>query len=374
MAISSVTVKRCLETEPSRGRDRLCAYLSVVQPPRQSRDRRHRAPGPCDRRRLPLIVLLAALVTPACEPQPGFAHRQAISQAAARSVGGNTAAPESLADPDSIPGTNWTREDWRIFDAKVRWAVSQGLDTLPLGAAIARLGVTFVGTTYRPGTLEVQGRERLVVNLRELDCVTFVESVLAMVRFVRRDGVGLLGDPPAARGRYEGYLREWRYRGGELDGYPSRLHYFSDWLADNERRGRLAQLSRELGGVVDPEDVSFMSTHPDAYRQLAEPGVLDAIRATEDRLATGPPRWYLPEDRIAAAADRIQDGDLIAATSTLPGLDVAHTGIALWRDGRLHLLHAPLVGRAVEISTQPLAERIRAIPTQDGIMVARVIE
>ena len=44
----------------------------------------------------------------------------------------------------------------------------------------------------------------------------------------------------------------------------------------------------------------------------------------------------------------------------------------LWQDGRLHLLHAPLVGRSVEISEVPLADRIPGIGGQDGIMVARL--
>ena len=68
------------------------------------------------------------------------------------------------------------------------------------------------------------------------------------------------------------------------------------------------------------------------------------------------------------------DGDIIAATSTVPGLDIAHTGIALWRDGRLHLLHAPLAGGVVQISEVPLAERIQRIRGQDGVMVARPTE
>jgi hypothetical protein len=106
--------------------------------------------------------------------------------------------------------------------------------------------------------------------------------------------------------------------------------------------------------------------------QLADPAVRDAIRAVEARLSGGGPRWFVPEERIAAVAPDIQDGDLIAATSTRAGLDVAHTGFALWKNGRLHLLHAPLVGKAVEISELPLADRLRGIPTQDGIMVARV--
>jgi hypothetical protein len=55
----------------------------------------------------------------------------------------------------------------------------------------------------------------------------------------------------------------------------------------------------------------------------------------------------------------------------VPGLDVVHTGFAVWEHGRLHLLHAPLKGSSVEISALPLADRIQGIPTQSGVMVAR---
>ncbi|MBM4186226.1 MAG: DUF1460 domain-containing protein [Gemmatimonadetes bacterium] len=291
-------------------------------------------------------------------------------------VGGSgTANPRDVAGvSDTIPGTNWTATDYRIFEEKVRWGVARGLARDPLGRAIARLGETFVGARYTPGTLEVPGPERLVINLRELDCVTFVENVLALVRFIRHDGIAGLGDPALARARFEEYLRGLRYRGGILAGYPSRLHYFSEWLADNERRGNLRQVSRDLGGRLDREPIDFMSAHPGSYRQLADSLVLEEIRSMEKRLSAADGRWFLPEGRIAAAARRIKDGDLIAATSTLAGLDVAHTGFALWKGGRLHLLHAPLVGKSVEISVQPLAARIVSIKSQDGIMVARPVE
>ena len=86
------------------------------------------------------------------------------------------------------------------------------------------------------------------------------------------------------------------------------------------------------------------------------------------------PRHYVPQERIAEVADQIQDGDLIAATSTVAGLDVAHTGIALWKEGQLHLLHAPLVDGVVEVSEVSLADRIQRIRGQDGIMVARPLD
>ena len=271
-------------------------------------------------------------------------------------------------------GAVWTPEDWTIFEEKVRFAAERGLADMELGEAIVQLAETFVGTAYEPGTLEVMGPERLVINFRELDCVTLVETVLALTRFVRAQGVESLADPPAARAAYQSHLTALRYRGGLLDGYASRLHYFSEWLADNEARGLVRVTTGELDPTTDPEPVSFMSEHPDAYWQMADAGVREAIADMEARLDGGADRQYVPQDRIADVAGRIRDGDVIAATSTVEGLDIAHTGLAVWRDGALHLLHAPLVGRSVEISERPLAERILSIDSQDGIMVARPVE
>ena len=279
-----------------------------------------------------------------------------------------------LVARESTPGpldTDWTPEDWAIFASKVRSAAKDRLDTAPLAQTITQLAVSFVGTTYTPGTLEVNGPESLVINLRELDCVTFVETVLALTRFIRNDGIKLLDDPPAARAQYEGYLTDLRYRGGVIDGYASRLHYFSEWLSDNELKGLLRVTTHGLSPVFDEEPIQFMSTHPSLYRQLEDPKVLESIQAMEKRINTTPSRAYVPEERIGKIMSLIRDGDVIAATSTVEGLDVAHTGFALWVNGTLHLVHAPLVGSEVEISQQRLAERIQSIPTQDGIMVAR---
>jgi hypothetical protein len=275
--------------------------------------------------------------------------------------------------PTALPAASWLEEDWRIFEEKVRWAAARGLDTLPIGRSIAEIGRSFVGTAYVPRTLEVDGPEGLVINFRGLDCVTFVENAFALARFVKADGVEQLGNRPAAEAAYARLLAELRYRNGTVDGYPSRLHYFSDWVSDNGRRGLVRDLGEELGGERDVERIDFMSTHPDAYRQLADPTNLERVRETErDLTAAG--RTYVPEGRIAEVAAAIQDGDVIAATSTVAGLDVAHTGLALWVNDTLRLLHAPLVGDSVEISTQPLADRILSIQGQDGILVARPLE
>ena len=172
---------------------------------------------------------------------------------------------------------------------------------------------------------------------------------------------------------YRRLLGEIRYWGGRVDGYPSRLHYFSDWIRDNEARGLVQEMTQELGGEEDRKPIDFMSTHPESYRQLADPRNLSAIRGLEFDLSAGT-RFKIPEDEIATWSSWIQDGDIIAATSTLDGLDVAHTGIAVWQGAELHLLHAPLVGEVVEVSQLPLADRILRLSGQDGIRVVRPLD
>lgn len=324
----------------------------------------------------PIVALVLALLgwaaSRALDPERRALRVEGVGAAASEhgaasstTVGRDAASggPTGIgAAAPALPDAVFTDEDVAIFRERMAWARAERLDTLPLGEIVARLGRTFVGTPYVAHTLEVDGPERLVINLRGLDCVTFVESTLAMARLIR-----------AGSDDFEDFKRELariRYRGGVIDGYTSRLHYFSDWIADGERKGLVFELADVLDAVPDPEPVDFMSSNPDAYRQLADPSNLAAIRRVEAGLSSRP-RRYVPQDRIAAVEDRIRNGDIIAATSTVRGLDVAHTGIAIWIDGRLHLLHAPLVGKTVEISEVPLAERIQGLKGQDGIMVAR---
>jgi hypothetical protein len=280
---------------------------------------------------------------------------------------------DTQAGPTTPPGTE---ADWAIVQDKARWAVEQGHSGLSIGELVVRIGETFVGTPYAPYTLEAPGEEGLVIELEELDCVTFVENVLALARLVQMvpDELLVARTWDGQRPLFARQLENIRYRGGVLEQYPSRLHYFSEWISDNDEMGLVRDVSRELGGIAEDEPIDFMTTHPDSYRQLGEdPAFLDELKAVEARL-NAEPRYYIPEDRIALVEDRIQDGDIIAATSTVAGLDIAHTGIALWKDGRLHLLHAPLAGGVVQISEVPLAERIQRIGGQDGVMVARPLE
>jgi hypothetical protein len=251
------------------------------------------------------------------------------------------------------------------FDGYLARARAEGVSERPIGERMTALGAYFVGLPYVAHTLEMAGPERLVVNLKELDCVTLVENALALAHAVRADD---------SFSDFLARLEEIRYRDGRLDGYTSRLHYFSDWLLDAERKGLVRNVTREIGGEPFEKPIHFMTTNREAYRQLRDdPALVDAMRGVEERLNREELFW-IPERRIAEVAPRIREGDIIAITTRIEGLEISHTGLATWVDGRLHLLHAPDVGQPVEISQRPLADRIRAQRQQTGIMVARPLE
>jgi hypothetical protein len=342
----------------------------------------------------PLAILAFGLIASGCAaPDDGDTAEPADPEVAAiETASGSPADGPRLSYPtagltDTIAGTAWTEADWAVLVDAVTTADGAGVAELPMGEAVARVGAMFVGWPYTPQTLEAPwieaaaagqpmdgSLERLVVNLREYDCVSFVENALSLTRFVRAHGTSLLDDPEAARAAYEDLIVSLRYRGEAMDGYASRLHYFSEWLSDNAARGGLELVHPTLDPAFDDEPIDFMTTHVEAYPALADdPESVRRIRQMEMQLNAELPRSWIPEDRIADVADRIHTGDVIAATSTVEGLDVAHTGIAIRVDGELRLMHAPLVGSEVQISPVSLADRIVQIEAQDGILVARPV-
>lgn len=242
----------------------------------------------------------------------------------------------------------------------------------PFGAAAVRVGELATGTPYEAFTLEEYIRaggspmrtEPLTLHLDRFDCVSLVEACLAVARVAARPG-----EP-----RWEDYAREMeqmRYRGGEREGYTSRLHYFSEWLDDGARRGLVQVLGEELGGRADTRPLRFMSANPDAYPALASKAVLDEIRQIERELDDAP-RWVIPTDRIDGVSDRIETGDIVAFATSIEGLDVTHAAFA-YRDesGVLRVLHAPLSGGVVEVTSSTLRQYVAAIRRSTGILVAR---
>jgi len=251
--------------------------------------------------------------------------------------------------------------DRTLFDAK--WKELRDLQGKDLGDSLVNIGKTFLGTPYVEKTLEIGPTETLVVNFRGLDCTTFVENVLAFGLLLKQGGKDFEA--------FAGHLQALRYRNGKLDGYPSRLHYFSDWIRNNRQKGLLEDITPDLGGVELQKSLDFMGTHRALYPFLAQDANYVALLQVEADLAEQT-LCYLPKEKIRENESLIRSGDIIALATSIKGLDVTHTGLAIkMDDGRLYLLHASSAHGKVEISEEPLAETLENIKGNIGIMVAR---
>lgn len=246
--------------------------------------------------------------------------------------------------------------DSLLFLEKQRYALAEQT----IVAKTMAVANSFLGTPYVNGCLDRDAQECLVVNLCELDCWTFVENSLAIA----------LAEP-GNYGSYQSHLRELRYWGGTVNGYGSRIHYFTGWLLQNEKRGLLQDLTQRMGGIPYPAEVGYISARPSKYPKIKNPETLRAIRSTERRI-NAHAWYYIPENRVAQVESLLEEGDIVSLTAWKADLDIAHQGFAVKKNGRVHLMHASSLGKKVIVSKQPLAEYVRSQPGQSGIMVARL--
>jgi hypothetical protein len=253
-----------------------------------------------------------------------------------------------------------------ICENKFRLADSLNLHEKPINEVILAIGKSFIGTEYAANTLEVPGKETLVVDLQTLDCVTFYENSLVLARCIKKNKLTF--------DDYKKELQFVRYRGGKINGYASRLHYTSDYFFDNEKKSVLKNVTKELGGVPLKKKIDFMTTHTDSYLQLKKsPENVREIQKVEDGM-NARTMYYISKEDVKKISSKIMDGDIIGITSTVNGLDCNHTGIAIHKNGELHFLHAPISGSNVQITEKPFWEYLAKIKKDSGIIVARPVE
>jgi hypothetical protein len=227
----------------------------------------------------------------------------------------------------------------------------------------------FLGLPYVAHTLEINDDERLVVNTRQLDCTTLVENVTALTLC-------------AQRGQYtwRDYLRTltaMRYRNGKITDYTSRIHYFTEWITANTKEGIVTEIQSPNPpfSAVQQVSVSFMSNHPKSYKALRNhPEYVADIKKMEQQVS-GQRFRYIPKTAVrnhSQLRKAVKDGDIIAITCRKKGLDIAHLGFAVWKEGKLHLLNASqLRGQVVE-EPKILYEYLQEHPTHTGIRIIRI--
>lgn len=225
------------------------------------------------------------------------------------------------------------------------------------------------GVPYVAHTLEVNKTEKLVVNLRQLDCTTYVENVLALSLCMDRKSY-----------TFEDFcdnLCKIRYRGGAEPHYVKRLHYFTDWIENNTAKGICREIQEPRPPFTGTQrvKVGYMSSNPGKYKMLREnSSYLPAIAEMEKKV-NGKTYKYIPKSEIKNTKllrETIHNGDIIAITTTLNGLDIQHIGFAVWHKDGLHMLNASSIHHKVVEEPMTLYRYLLGKKTMTGVRIVRI--
>jgi hypothetical protein len=258
-----------------------------------------------------------------------------------------------------------------IFQKIVDKAVAQKWTKLPVGELMGKIARELEGTPYVGFTLETSlDNESCVVNLKGLDCVTFFEDTLDMARMLKRGGrtpADMLAE-----------IQYTRYRGGKMGDFTSRLHYTTDWMVDNQKKGVVKILAPTLPGAEPfTQKVGIMSEKSSNYRQLkAHPELVPAIKRYEDEINSYNLK-FIPLDKIEAAEPHLKTGDIIGVATREPGIDIAHTGLCIRDDaGVIHFMDASSSKAHYRVTFEPgpLHRALHWSQKLTGAMFARPLE
>lgn len=274
----------------------------------------------------------------------------------------NACAQQKSQQSSALEDVVYTEQDAEIFADIISKFKDQS--DKPIQTLIPEIGKYFLGQEYVAHTLEEGDSEKLIINLREQDCTTYAENLFALARTLKSENQNLE--------QFAKELEQIRYRNGKLEDYPSRLHYFSEWVYDKTDRN-LVETPADTFGEPWNLDLNFMSTHTDSYKHLkANPDYVSVITAQE-REISNKTYSFIPKEKIGDVDHLLREGDIIGLTTSIAGLDVAHVGVLVEVEGKLHLLHASQSSYKVEVSDEPIASFLKPNSKNTGIIVARPI-
>ena len=316
-----------------------------------------------------ILLVLWAFVGLSCTPgdQEAIPANSSVysSEESAQLYASNSASHQTPLDGFSSENEQhqdwvYTEQDVAIFH-EVMKQFSPNKDER-VAELLPKIGRFFEGQPYVAHALEVTDQEQLIINLRELDCTTYAEHLLALSRTLKSEAQS-----------FEHYAKELeaiRYRDSKRGAYTSRLHYFSEWIYDNAETG-IVETPTDQFGASYANELGFMSEHPDAYKHLANnPSYVEQIQQIEQELSNKN-YSYIPKEDYAAMEAQLEEGDIVGFTTDISGLDVSHVGVIVQVQGKFHLMHASQSKQKVEVSKEPLSYFLRPASKHTGIMIAR---
>jgi hypothetical protein len=211
------------------------------------------------------------------------------------------------------------------------------------GERIGLLSSHLLGTAYAEATLigDDLTPEMFVINLKGVDCMTFVEYIEAMR--ISSSFPGLIAS-----------LKRVRYKSGIVD-FHSRNHFFSDWRESN--RDLIEDLTERIGGAAAVLVRKKLNEKEDGT------SFLQGIQAVTREIS------YIPSGAVdSRIIENLRTGDYIGIFSPIPGLDVSHTGIMVRQNEIVYLRHASSHPENSQVVDQDFRNYIVGVP---GIIVYR---
>ena len=227
----------------------------------------------------------------------------------------------------------------------------------------------FLNVPYVAGTLDQNNHEVLVINTRELDCTTFTENVLALTLCAQRKLTDFIS--------FCKVLKQIRYR-DDIISYPTRLHYFIDWIKSNTKKGFVQEITYPHSAFTGRGiyKLGYMSSQAHKYPMLVKnPQWIKEIKKREEQLSNISYN-YIPKESLNNTdilKNIIKDGDIIAILTSRTGLDTSHIGIASWHNQTLHLFNASRIRGKVVDEITTLYNYMQTQRLQKGILVIRVL-
>lgn len=272
----------------------------------------------------------------------------------------NTLPIQTVSEKKPI-GNNESEE--KKFQQIMNLALANKLHDEPLEIILQRVAQEFIGAKYQAGLLDQTNKESLFISLTKFDCVLFVETVLGLVKGITVQDYNY--------STFINNIQDQRYRTQNIT-YCDRLHYFSDWIAENENKGFVKNLTPSLGGIQLNKQLNFMTANRSKYPQLENnESNFQCIKETEGNL-NKLNLSYIPTNRIRSIYPKLKSGDIIAITTKIKGLDVTHTGLIYQQNNQTGLIHASPAGQVT--IAKDLQNYVQNVPQAIGIFVIRPLD
>jgi hypothetical protein len=246
-----------------------------------------------------------------------------------------------------------------------------GLKADTVSHRIEQVSAYLLGRKYHPGTkkrikkqrakkpknVEASNIDPLPVklissDLRYLDCMTYVEHVLALAACKKPDY------------KYEFLLRLIDVK-FDANGRPlmnhHRKHFTSVWADRNEARGYVKNVAK---------------AHPLAQQKVVTLNKVGKNRTfyVKDRfmISENPQTvWYFSRDTLLKKEIKLRSGDIVAMVTGKEGLDVTHMGFYIEKDKKPLLRHASYTQN--KVIDEDFYEYFKNHKSAKGIMLLRPV-